>query len=42
MIPMPPGPGGVAIAAIVSSVLLAGEICSEEINGSAFCVYVSS
>jgi len=32
MMPMPPGPGGVAMAAIVSSALLAGGICSKELT----------
>ena len=34
MMPMPPGPGGVAIAAMVSSVLLVGVVCSERLNES--------
>jgi hypothetical protein len=34
MMPMPPGPGGVAIAAMVSSALPAGGICSGVLNES--------
>ena len=32
MIPIPPGPGGVAIAAMVSSLLPGGEVCVEGLN----------
>ncbi len=34
IMPMPPGPGGVAMAAIVSAVLLAGGLCSKGLNES--------
>jgi hypothetical protein len=38
MIPIPPGPGGVAIAAMVSPLLRAGRVFSEGINESIFLV----
>ena len=38
MIPMPPGPGGVAIAAMVSSALLTGGVFSAGLNASTIFV----
>jgi len=38
IIPTPPGPGGVAIAAMVSSVLPPDGVCSEELNESILLV----
>jgi len=34
MMPIPPGPGGVAMAAMVSSALLEGVVCSKVFNES--------